>query len=185
VSEPEVKFIFLVLFGLGGLASASKSEAVLPAYLLGLVAAGAFRRNPRLLGRIRGSAFSFLTPFFFLRAGTLVVVQAVLAGIVSTVMLFAVKMVAKFVGVYPATLAFRIRGKQAVYTTMMMSTGLTFGTISALFGLHPRLHQSIAILRIGHCGRDDCTCPNVDWAILLLSERAPSRVGCGETTRRA
>jgi Kef-type K+ transport system membrane component KefB len=135
VSEPEVKFIFLVLFGLGGLASASKSEAVLPAYLLGLVAAGAFRRNPRLMGRIRGSAFSFLTPFFFLRAGTLVVVQAVLAGIVSILMLFAVKMVAKFVGVYPATLAFRVRGKQAVYTTMMMSTGLTFGTISALFGL--------------------------------------------------
>jgi len=135
VSEPEVKFIFLVLFGLGGLASASKSEAVLPAYLLGLVAAGAFQRNPRLRGRIRASAFSFLTPFFFLRAGTLVAVQAVLAGIISIVMLFAVKMGAKFVGVYPATLAFSVRGKQAVYTTMMMSTGLTFGTISALFGL--------------------------------------------------
>ncbi|MEP6695452.1 MAG: cation:proton antiporter [Pseudonocardiales bacterium] len=31
VSEPEIKFLFVVLFGLGGLASSAKSEAVLPA----------------------------------------------------------------------------------------------------------------------------------------------------------
>jgi hypothetical protein len=37
VSEPEVKFIFFVLFFLGGLATIAKSEAVLPAYLVGLV----------------------------------------------------------------------------------------------------------------------------------------------------
>jgi len=135
VSEPEVKFVFLVLFLLGGLAAAAKSEAVLPAYLLGLVAAGAFHEDPRLMGRIRGTAFSFLTPFFFLKAGTLIVLKAVLTGIVAVLLLFGVKVVAKFAGVYPATLAFRMRGKQALYTTMMMSTGLTFGSISALFGL--------------------------------------------------
>jgi hypothetical protein len=42
MSEPEVKFVFLFLFGLGALATAAGSEAVLPAYLLGLVAAGTF-----------------------------------------------------------------------------------------------------------------------------------------------
>ncbi len=135
VSEPEVKFVFLLLFGLGGLASAAKSEAVLPAYLLGLVAAGLFHEDPRLMGRIRGTAFSLLTPFFFLKAGTLIVVKAVVTGIVGVLLLFAVKMVAKLVGVYPATRIFRVRGRQAMYTTMMMSTGLTFGSISALFGL--------------------------------------------------
>ncbi len=135
VSEPEVKFVFLMLFALGGLAAAARSEAVLPAYLLGLVAAGAFHEDPRLMGRIRGTAFSFLTPFFFLKAGTLIVLKAVLTGIVGVLLLFAVKMVAKFVGAYPTTLAFHVRGKQALYTTMMMSTGLTFGSISALFGL--------------------------------------------------
>ena len=134
VSEPEVKFVFLILFLLGGLAAAARSEAVLPAYLLGLVAAGAFHEDPRLMGRIRGTAFSFFTPFFFLKAGTLIVLQAVIAGAASVVMLFLVKVGAKFAGVYPATLAFHIRGKQALYTTMMMSTGLTFGSISALFG---------------------------------------------------
>jgi len=44
-------------------------------------------------------------------------------------------MVTKVIGVFPATRAFRIQGRQAWYTTMMMSTGLTFGSISALFGL--------------------------------------------------
>jgi Kef-type K+ transport system membrane component KefB len=135
VSEPEVKFVFLMLFLLGGLAAAAKSEAVLPAYLLGLVAAGAFHEDPRLLARVRGTAFAFLTPFFFLKAGTLIVLQAVLASIVAVLLLFGVKITAKFAGVYPATRAFGIRGKQALYTTMMMSTGLTFGSISALFGL--------------------------------------------------
>ncbi len=135
VSEPEVKFVFVVLLLLGGLAAAAKSEAVLPAYLLGLVAAGAFHEDPRLMGRIRSTAFSFLTPFFFLKAGTLVVLKSVITGIVAILLLLGVKVVAKFVGVYPATLAFHVRGKQALYTTMMMSTGLTFGSISALFGL--------------------------------------------------
>jgi Kef-type K+ transport system membrane component KefB len=135
VSEPEVKFVFLLLFALGGLAAAAKSEAVLPAYLLGLVAAGVFHDDPRLMGRIRGTAFSFLTPFFFLKAGTLIVLQAVLTGLGAVVVLFGVKMVAKFIGVYPATRVFHLRGRQAMYTTLMMSTGLTFGSISALFGL--------------------------------------------------
>ena len=135
VSEPEVKFTFLLLFGLGGLAAAAGSEAVLPAYLLGLVAAGIFHEDPRLMSRVRATAFSFLTPFFFLKAGTLISITAVLTGLVSVVVLFLVKMLTKLLGVFPATLGFRLRGRQAWYTTMMMSTGLTFGSISALFGL--------------------------------------------------
>ena len=135
MSEPEVKFVFLLLFGLGALATAARSEAVLPAYLLGLVAAGTFHADPRLAGRIRGTAFSLLTPFFFLKAGTLIVLKAVIAGIGSITVLFGVKVGAKIAGVYPATAAYRIRRREGWYTTMMMSTGLTFGSISALFGL--------------------------------------------------
>ncbi len=85
--------------------------------------------------RIRGTAFSFLTPFFFLKAGTLIALQAVLTGIGAVIVLFLVKVGAKVIGVLPATIAFGIRGRQSWYTTMMMSTGLTFGSISALFGL--------------------------------------------------
>jgi Kef-type K+ transport system membrane component KefB len=135
MSEPEVKFVLLFLFGLGALATAARSEAVLPAYLLGLVAAGTFHEDPRLAGRIRGMAFSFLTPFFFLKAGTLIVLKAVVSGIGSIALLFGVKVGAKIAGVHPATRAFRVPRREAWYTTMMMSTGLTFGSISALFGL--------------------------------------------------
>ncbi|TMD86299.1 MAG: cation:proton antiporter, partial [Chloroflexi bacterium] len=135
MSEPEVKFVFLFLFGLGALATAAQSEAVLPAYLLGLVAAATFHEDPRLAGRVRGIAFSFLTPFFFLKAGTLIVLKAVITGIGSIALLFGVKVGAKILGVYPTTVVFRVPQREAWYTTMMMSTGLTFGSISALFGL--------------------------------------------------
>jgi len=134
LGQPDVKFLFLLLFALGGLATAAKSEAVLPAYLLGLVAAGVLQADQRLMARIRGIAFSFLTPFFFLKAGTLISLPAVVASAGVVVALFAVKVAAKVVGVLPTSVAFGVRGPQAGYTTMMMSTGLTFGSISALFG---------------------------------------------------
>lgn len=92
---------------------------------------------------MRSIALSFLTPFFFLKAGTLISVSAVISGIATILVLFAVKLAAKVVGVFPATLLFRVRGRQAWYTTMMMSTGLTFGSISALFGLtHGYINRS-------------------------------------------
>jgi Kef-type K+ transport system membrane component KefB len=126
--------VFLLLFGLGALATAARSEAVLPAYLLGLGAAGIFHSDPKMVGRVRGVAFTFLTPFFFLRAGTLIALPAVIAGSAAILVLFGVKVGAKVIGVFPATRPFRIRVREAWYTTMMMSTGLTFGTIAALFG---------------------------------------------------
>ena len=135
VSEPEVKFIFLVLFVLGGLANMAKSEAVLPAYLVGLVIAGVFVHDKVLVHRIRTIAFSMLTPFYFLKAGLFVSLPVIVgsAGLIAA--LLAVKMGAKMVGVWPLSRAFKLSARESNYTTMLMSTGLTFGTISALFGL--------------------------------------------------
>ncbi|MCL5960067.1 MAG: cation:proton antiporter [Chloroflexi bacterium] len=135
VSEPEVKFIFLVLFVLGWLASAAKSEAVLPAYLIGLVVAGVFLHDKVLVYRMRSIAFTMLTPFYFLRAGSLVSLPAVIAAVGLTAAFLAVKMGAKLVGVWPLTRVFRMGMREGNYTTLLMSTGLTFGTISALYGL--------------------------------------------------
>jgi len=45
------------------------------------------------------------------------------------------KMVTKFCGVYPVTRIYKTPNPEAMYTTLLMSTGLTFGTISSLFGL--------------------------------------------------
>jgi len=135
VSEPEVKFLFLVLFLLGGLANLAKSEAVLPAYLVGLVIAGVFVRDRILMDRMRSIAFSILTPFYFMKAGLFVSLPAVVTGALLIGAFLAIKMSSKLVGVWPLTRAFRFDKREGVYTTLLMSTGLTFGTISALFGL--------------------------------------------------
>jgi Kef-type K+ transport system membrane component KefB len=135
VSEPEVKFVFLVLFLLGGLAKLAQSEAVLPAYLVGLVIAGVFVRDRVLMERMRTIAFTMLTPFYFLKAGLYVSLPAVAGGALLILAFFSVKMLSKIIGIWPLTHRFGFKRSDGVYTTLLMATGLTFGTISALFGL--------------------------------------------------
>jgi Kef-type K+ transport system membrane component KefB len=134
VSEPEVKFIFLVLFFLGGVATSVKSEAVLPAYLVGLVVAGVFLQDRVLVHRMRSIAFALLTPFYFIKAGLYVSAPAVVAGAVVIGILLAVKLATKVVGIWPTTAFLGYPRRLNAYATLLMSTGLTFGTISALFG---------------------------------------------------
>lgn len=134
ISEPETKFILLVLFFLGGLAAMAKSEAVLPAYLIGMVLAPFFLKERVLAQRMRVIAFTMLTPFYFLKAGSLVKFDAVVSGIGLIGVFLSAKMFTKFLGVWPATRFFRFAPRDGMYTTLLMSTGLTFGSISALFG---------------------------------------------------
>jgi Kef-type K+ transport system membrane component KefB len=135
VSEPEIKVVLLILFGLGGLAALARSEAVLPAYLIGMALARQFMRNRVLAHRMRAIAFSLLTPFYFLKAGSYVSARAIVQGATLIAAFFLVKMVTKGIGVYPWTLKFRFGRAAGIYTTLLMATGLTFGSISALFGL--------------------------------------------------
>lgn len=134
VSEPEIKLIFVMLFALGWLATHANSEAVLPAYLLGIVVAGVFKEQREMVRHLRTATFALLTPFYFLKAGTIVSIPAIWTGIGLIAVLLVVKMAAKFIGVYPITSMFRFSPRTGMYTTLLMSTGLTFGSISALFG---------------------------------------------------
>lgn len=134
-SELEAKYLLLCLFGLGALAAWAGSEAVLPAYIIGMVLAGTVGKDHVLIRRLRTLTFGFLTPFYFIRAGSFVSVPALIAAPISFLLLFAGKMVTKIGGVYPTTMLFNSPKREARYTTMLMSTGLTFGTISSLFGL--------------------------------------------------
>jgi len=134
-SELETKYLLLILFGLGSLAAWSESEAVLPAYVVGMVLAGTVGRDHALVRRLRTLTFGLLTPFYFIRAGSYVSVSAILAAPFAILVLFLSKMATKMAGVYPATKFFRYAQKEGMYTTLLMSTGLTFGSISALFGL--------------------------------------------------
>lgn len=135
ISEPEVKFILLVLFFLGGLATTARSEAVLPAYLIGLVVAGVFVRDKTLVTRMRTIAFTIFTPFYFIKAGLYVSLPLLFSSIIIIAVLLVIKIGSKFVGVYPLARVSKMRAREANYTTLLMATGLTFGTISALFGL--------------------------------------------------
>lgn len=136
VSEPEVKFILLVLFFLGGLATTAKSEAVLPAYLVGLVVAGVFLRDKTLVHRMRSIAFAIFTPFYFIKAGLYVSLPALWSALGVIAVLLFIKIGTKVIGVWPFARTFHMRTREANYTTLLMATGLTFGTISALFGLN-------------------------------------------------
>jgi Kef-type K+ transport system membrane component KefB len=134
-SELETKYLLLILFGMGALASWADSEAVLPAYLTGMVLAGTVGKDHILIRRLRTLTFGFLTPFYFIRAGSYVSIPALIAAPAAFIILLVVKVAAKLVGVYPATRLYKAPKSEAMYTTLLMSTGLTFGSISALFGL--------------------------------------------------
>ena len=135
VSEPDIKFVLLILFALGGFATSVGSEAVLPAYLIGMAMAPVFQRDPELPHRMRVIAFAVLTPFYFLKAGSLIEGKVLVTGAALIALFLALKMATKFVGVWPLTRFYRFENREGIYTTLLMSTGLTFGSISALYGL--------------------------------------------------
>ena len=134
VIEPEIKLVFLCLFILMVLADASNGHAVLPAFILGLVMSRHFSRHRQEQQRLRVVAFAFLTPFFFLKGGLNVSLGAVFANLGLLLVLFAAKMLPKLGLVFPV--AQRHMGRHARFGTLLMSTGLTFGTISSLYGLN-------------------------------------------------
>jgi len=128
------KWVILVLFGLGALAQWSGSEAVLPAYLAGMLLAEFASREQHWIRRIRTLTVGFLTPFYFIRAGSLVSIATLISAPMVFFLLFVGKVASKIFGLYPVIGLFRKERTERWYYTLMMSTGLTFGTISALYG---------------------------------------------------
>jgi glutathione-regulated potassium-efflux system ancillary protein KefC len=142
-SEMEIKYLLFCLLGLGALAAWADSEPVLPAYIIGMMLAGTVGKDNVLVRRLRGMTFGLLTPFYFIRAGAFVSIPALIAAPFAFFFMLAAKMVSKFFGVYPVTRFYKTPNPEAMYTTLLMSTGLTFGTISSLFGLsHGIITQS-------------------------------------------
>jgi Kef-type K+ transport system membrane component KefB len=134
VIEPEIKLVFAALFLLMWLGERANSHAVLPAFVLGLALSSHYASHRKEQERMRVVAFAFLTPFFFLKGGMSVSATAIAGSLGVLAILFAGKMAPKLVAVYP--LARRYTAPHAAFTTLLMSTGLTFGTISSLYGLN-------------------------------------------------
>lgn len=144
VSEPALRVLFAVIFLLAAVATYARSEGVLPAYFLGLACAGMMITYPDVKRRLQTMTMTLLAPFYFLKAGTYIEFGAALANAALIATLFFVKVIAKIVAVFPlARYVFKYPSSNANYLTLMMATGLTFGTISSLYGLtHHYINQA-------------------------------------------
>jgi len=137
VIEPEIKYIFLLLLIFIYFANLGQEHAILPAFMLGLLMSKHFTESSEtkiVKNRLRTVAFAIITPLFFIVAGMKVSLPFILSAFGLFAALFAVKQLSKFTGVY--FLAKRYIPNGGMYTTLLMSTGLTFGLIAIVFGLH-------------------------------------------------
>lgn len=137
VIEPEIKYIFLILLVFIYFANLGEGHAILPAFVLGLLMSKHFTESSEtkiVKNRLRTVAFAIITPLFFIVAGMKVSLSFILSAFGLFAALFAVKQFSKFTGVY--FLAKRYIPDGGIYTTLLMSTGLTFGLIAIVFGLH-------------------------------------------------
>ena len=140
VIEPEIKYIFFVLLAFIYLAELGSSQAMLPAFIFGLLMSGHFRDGGAaapVKSRLRTVAYAFITPLFFIVAGMKVSLTALWGAAGLFAALFLVKQAAKFAGVY--FFARKFFPANSGYFTLLMSTGLTFGLMAALFGLNAGL----------------------------------------------
>jgi Kef-type K+ transport system membrane component KefB len=136
VIEPEIKLVFVCIFVLMYLGQLSGGQAVLPAFVLGLVMSRHYQAHRKEQERMRVVAFAFLTPFFFVKGGLAVSLSAVWASLGALALLAAAKMAPKLLGIYPLARRTARGPGEAWFATLLMSTGLTFGTISSLYGLN-------------------------------------------------
>jgi Kef-type K+ transport system membrane component KefB len=135
--EPEIKYIFLLLIIVIYFADLGAGQAVLPAFVLGLFMSKHFTETSgtkKVHNRLRTVAYAFVTPIFFVVGGLKISLPLILSAFGLFMILFVLKIVTKFIGVY--FLAKKYIPQGSMYTTLLMSTGLTFGTIATVFGLN-------------------------------------------------
>ena len=173
VIEPEIKLVFAALFVLIYFGTKADSQPVLPAFILGLAMSGHYVQHRQEQERLRVVAFAFLTPFFFIKGGLNVSLSAVWANLGVLALLIVAKIAPKFAGVYP--LARRYTRPHATFTTLLMSTGLTFGTITSLYGLQAGIIDRDAVLAAGDGGRALGDRPHRNRPALLQSHPGAGR----------
>lgn len=135
LAELETKFLLVFLLGLGALATWADSEAVLAGYITGMVLAGSVGQDHALIRRLRTVTFGLLTPFFFILVGSLVSIPSVVLAPMAFLFFLILKVCVKFAGIFFVAQLMGSTINEAIYMSLIMSTGLTFGTIAALFGL--------------------------------------------------
>jgi Kef-type K+ transport system membrane component KefB len=136
VIEPEIKYIFLLLFIFMYFANLGNGQAVLPAFVLGLLMSGHFTETSEtkvIRNRLRTVAYAVITPIFFIVAGLKVSLPLIASALGAFAVIFVIRQLTKFTGVYFFAKKYIPEGK--IYTTLLMSTGLTFGLVASIFGM--------------------------------------------------
>lgn len=144
VIEPEIKYVFLLLFIFMYFANLGEGHAVLPAFVLGLLMSKHFTETSEtkvVRNRLRTVAYAVITPIFFIVGGLKISIPLIISAAGLFVVLFVIKIFTKFMGVY--FLARKYIPDGSMYTTLLMSTGLTFGTIASVFGLNSGLIDQV------------------------------------------
>lgn len=153
VVEPEIKYLFLLLLLFMYFANIGNGQAVLPAFVLGLLMSRHFKETSEtkvVRNRLRTVAYAIITPVFFIVGGMRVSFPLIATALGLFFILFFLKISTKFLGVFFLSKKFIPQG--AMYTTLLMSTGLTFGTIASVFGLTSGLINQVPILYSGGSG---------------------------------
>lgn len=143
LEEVELKYIFLLFLILIFFADLGRSQAILPAFVLGLLLSKYFKTDSiahESKRRLKTVAFTFIASIFFIVAGTNISIPSVISEIAIFLFLFVIRFVGKFLGVY--FISKKYLKHDEIYFTMMMSTSLTFGLIATVFGLNSGLLDS-------------------------------------------
>jgi glutathione-regulated potassium-efflux system ancillary protein KefC len=130
--ELELRFILATLLGVAFFADEAKLHAVFGAFMLGLIFANILQQHQELLSKMRTVTFTLLAPAFFVRAGMLISLPAVLSNLGLVLAMLAVKLGSKVIGT--VMLCKRWIPEASLFSTMLFSTGLTVGTITASLG---------------------------------------------------
>ena len=130
--ELELRFMLAALLGIAFFADEAKLHAVFGAFVLGLIFANSIQQHQEILSKMRTVTFSLLAPAFFIRAGMLIALPAVVANVALILGLLGMKLSSKLVGVYG--FCRKWIPEAPVFSTMLFSTGLTVGTITATLG---------------------------------------------------
>ena len=81
VIEPEIKYVFLLLVIFMFFAAIGNSEAVLPAFILGLLMSKQLAKVKDLMVRLRTVSYAVITPIFFIVGGLKISFSLILASL--------------------------------------------------------------------------------------------------------
>lgn len=138
VAEFELRFLLMVLVGMGFLAEHAGIHAAVVSFAMGLILSEVVQDHEALEEKLKGIVFSFFAPVFFLRAGT----QVQLQGIDFYTLAIMAVFLSSAVGLKYAGTSLAARWLQpglGHFAGILFNYRLTFGIITATVGLQEGL----------------------------------------------